>query len=193
VPALKVLLRETPQQHRESVPQSLADLAKNIKLKLPEGTPRVLTNTTVKELAAGVELTTALPPPEQRTPETAAAPAAGAANAQVLKEEWQRRFQAARAEAAYWKREADRLDGEVKRLEREFYATDDPAYRDGVIKPAWDKALVDWRNAVARLGEAEGKPEQVIAEARRAGGLPGWFRGLSEPSPDLYRPPEATP
>jgi hypothetical protein len=189
-PALRVLLNEPPQTHRESVPKSLADLAKSIKLKLPEGHPRVLTNATVKELAAGVELTTALP--AEKSP-TAVTPTSSTADSEVLKQEWQRRFQRARAELAYWKSEADRLDAEVKGLERQFYATDDPAYRDGVIKPAWDKALVDWRNAVANLEAAKSKPDEVIAQARRAGALPGWFRGLPEPSAGAFKPPGATP
>jgi hypothetical protein len=35
------------------------------------------------------------------------------------------------------------------------------------------------------------KPDQIIEQARRAGALPGWFRGLPEPDPD--RPPPQVP
>src|SRR5512139_101360 len=59
-PSMRVLLRGGTS---ESAPTttSLSDLAKRIKLKLPKDQPRKLTNETVKELAKGVELTTALP------------------------------------------------------------------------------------------------------------------------------------
>ena len=179
-PAIKILLG---QQSSESSARrsSLEDVAKRIKLRLPAGgTSHTITNQTVVELSAGVELTTAEPSSGQ----SALGSEAGG-SPESAKAFWQKRYQDARATLAYWKKEAARLDGEVNRLERQFYAEDDPAYRDGVIKPAWDKALVEWRHAKEETEKAAGLPGEVLNEARKSGALPGWFRGLPEPEPKL--------
>ena len=91
---------------------------------------------------------------------------------------WQQRYRDAVSRVAALEAEIKRLEGEAARLERDFYAIDDPAQRDGVVKPAWDQALNDLRRAKADLAEARNKPEQVLEAARRDGALPGWFRGL---------------
>jgi hypothetical protein len=77
------------------------------------------------------------------------------------------------------------LDYEIPGLWRDFYSWDDPAYRDGVIKPKLDKALaqrqkleVDLQNGKAKLGE-------IKTQAMRDGGEPGWFRGFDKlPTPN---------
>jgi hypothetical protein len=152
---------------------SLSDIAKTIKLKLPEGHPRVLTNESVKRLAEGVELTTTigggpLPPPVAVTQES------------EKKAMWQQRYRDAVERVAHLEEDVKRLDSEASRLEQEFYAHDDPAQRDAVIKPAWDKALADLQQARADLAEARGGPDKVLNAARRDGALPGWFRGLDQ-------------
>lgn len=179
-PAIKVLLgqQSTQPSGRRS---SLEAVAKRIKLRLPaNASSRTLTNETVLELSAGVELTTAKPSTDAVTVGEDTAEAGGGGQAY-----WQQAYQDARATVAYWKEEEARLDGEVNRLERQFYAEDDPAYRDGVIKPAWDKALVDWRNAKAQVEQTAGLPDKVMNDARKDGALPGWFRGLPQPAPKL--------
>jgi hypothetical protein len=100
----------------------------------------------------------------------------------------------ASAEAAlneeYWRGEARRLHDRVaelketivhlqdesQKLENDFYAWDDGAYRDRVIKPAWDKAREDLVTARRELPIAEKELADLPDRARKAGALPGWIR-----------------
>ena len=91
---------------------------------------------------------------------------------------------------AYWRGEARRLrervdalketiarlEGEVTKLEADFYSWDDGAYRDRVIKPAWDKAREELTTARKELPVAERELEDLPDRARKAGALPGWLR-----------------
>jgi hypothetical protein len=80
--------------------------------------------------------------------------------------------------------EIPELVARVEELRQQFYSTDDPAYRDGQIKPLWDKALADLEEA--RFQAARGA-EEVLAfydEGRRAGALPGWLREGAELEPE---------
>jgi hypothetical protein len=61
-------------------------------------------------------------------------------------------------------------------MEADFYSWDDGAYRDGVIKPAWDKAREDLATARRELPLAERTLDDLPDRARRAGALPGWLR-----------------
>lgn len=158
-----------------SVPrgQKLSEVAKHIKLNLPADQPRRLDNSDIQRLSAGVELTTAKAqegdsaPPMRNLEES-------------RKRHWQKSYQDAlkRGEAADARVAA--LQSEVARLQRDFYSRDDPAQRDGVIKPALDKALVDLAAAQAEQETARKQPELVLAAGQREGALPGWFR---EPLP----------
>lgn len=65
---------------------------------------------------------------------------------------------------------------EIARLRRDFYAEDDPFYRDSQIKPAWDRALEDLDQAERTVERSQRKLEQAIDDGRRAGALPGWLR-----------------
>lgn len=69
-----------------------------------------------------------------------------------------------------------RLDADTKRLEADYYAWDDGAYRDRVIKPAWDKAREELATARLALPGAEKELTELPDRARRAGALPGWLR-----------------
>ena len=69
-----------------------------------------------------------------------------------------------------------RLESETKRLEADFYAWDDGAYRDRVIKPSWDKAREDLATARKELPVAEKELADLPDRARRAGVPPGWIR-----------------
>jgi hypothetical protein len=68
------------------------------------------------------------------------------------------------------------LESEVARLRREFYAEDDPFYRDSQIKPAWDEALEDLEQAKRDARQAQLDLERTMDQGHRAGALPGWLR-----------------
>jgi hypothetical protein len=70
------------------------------------------------------------------------------------------------------------LDSEIPKLWNQFYAWDDPAYRDGVIKPNLDRALAESQQLKDRLPSEKAKLDQILEDARRDGALPGWFRDL---------------
>ena len=75
--------------------------------------------------------------------------------------------------------EADvkRLEEETRRLENDFFAWSDGAYRDGVIKPAWDRSKAELRSARESLDAANQSVADLEEEARKAGAPPGWLRG----------------
>ena len=75
------------------------------------------------------------------------------------------------------KRLAD-LNREIPGLWTKFYSWDDPAYRDGVIKPKLDRDLQEAKELQKKIPEEEAKLDQIREQARRDGALPGWFRGL---------------
>jgi len=75
----------------------------------------------------------------------------------------------------------DILDYNIPGLWRDFYSWDDPAYRDGVIKPKLDEALAQRQKLEVDMQKAESKLDQIVADSRKDGGQPGWFRGFSKP------------
>lgn len=80
------------------------------------------------------------------------------------------------------------LDKEIPALWTDFYSRDDPAYRDGVIKPKLDEAMARRQKLEVDLQEAEASLAKVKEEARRDGGQPGWFRGFDQlPTPEPTR------
>ena len=81
------------------------------------------------------------------------------------------------------KRQIAILDEEIPGLWNDFYSRDDPAYRDGVIKPKLDASLERRERLVEDLAEAEPRLAEIKSDAREQGAEPGWFRGLSVPTP----------
>ena len=76
------------------------------------------------------------------------------------------------------------LDYEIPGLWRDFYAWDDPAYRDGVIKPKLDKALAQRQKLEVDMQNGRSRLDEIKDQARKDGAEPGWFRGLGElPTP----------
>ncbi|HVN30811.1 MAG TPA: hypothetical protein VMT45_02390 [Thermoanaerobaculaceae bacterium] len=185
-PRVNILLSKEADQAAAPT-GSLADVAKRIKLKMPEGQPRVINNDSLRQLSQGVELTTGAP-----IGGAAPVPPAGGTAESPKKAMWQQRYREAVTRVSFLEAEITRLEGECGRLERAFYAHDDPAQRDGVIKPAWDKAVNDLHKAQADLAEARTKPDEVMEAARRDGALPGWFRNVEAGGPTTA-PPRRTP
>lgn len=89
---------------------------------------------------------------------------------------WRQRVRQARLD---WRAAVDRIDEleeEAAKLRWDFYAADDPYFRDSQIKPAWDRALAELAAArqTAEAGRAD--LEAILLEGQRAGALPGWLR-----------------
>jgi len=89
---------------------------------------------------------------------------------------WRGEARRLRERVAEIKETIARLEAETRKLESDFYSWDDGAYRDRVIKPAWDKAREDLATARKDLPRAEKDLEELPDRARRAGALPGWLR-----------------
>ncbi len=182
--------------------RSLADVARETRLKDGARTPIVIDNAAVRELAAHGRLTVAgtptPTPPTRRavhggTGESTTSPeeAPGGGRAMTLDETDE---DAARS---YWRsqytrqlelvesigREIERLDKEIPGLWRQFYAWDDPAFRDGVIKPKLDAALEQREKLEQDLVAEQARLPEILEAARRSGALPGWFRDLPRPTP----------
>jgi hypothetical protein len=75
------------------------------------------------------------------------------------------------------------LDETIPGLWRDFYAWDDPMYRDGVIKPKLDEATARRTRLEQRLIDAEARMSEIKEDARKDGAEPGWFRGIKLPTP----------
>jgi hypothetical protein len=172
--------------------QSLADIAKDKKLKGDmagaSGGSIVITNENLSDLASKGGLTTAKP----GTNPASRGVHAGA-NVRVVDSEtserhrrkayWQQRYMQQLERIAAIKRQIEELDLEIPALWNEFYARDDPAYRDGVIKPKLDRSLERRETLAALLLEEEPKLAQIKEQARQDGGEPGWWREIKEPTP----------
>ncbi len=150
---------------------------------------RVVTDTTLKQQAARGEITVANVPAAAIEEESEAAPGdAEAAPAPAGGEEelslsatdpelyWRRRVRDARLRWRAAVEQLAELEDTAAALRWDFYATDDPFYRDSQIKPAWDRALAQLEVA-RQSAEFEHESLQLILEdGRRAGALPGWLR-----------------
>ncbi len=175
-PSISVLLAR-PDAEAPVRGDSLADVAKRIKLKLPANQPRVINNEAVKQLSEGVELTMTMAPAGG-----AGGPHGRESGDERKKAIWQQRYRAAVERVHRLEADVRDLETRANGLEQEFYAHDDPVYRDSTIKPAWDKSLTDLAKAKTDLEDARKEPNEVLNAARRDGALPGWFRGLDETS-----------
>jgi hypothetical protein len=90
--------------------------------------------------------------------------------------EWRGIMNHARALVLDGEQRVKDLDMRAKQLENDFYAQSDGYRRDGVIKPAWDKARDDLAKARADLDTARKSLDDLSEEARRSGAPPGWLR-----------------
>lgn len=148
------------------------------------GPLRITNDSLVTDTARGKVSTSQRPPAATPdSPKTAVPAAAPAASPSVAPAD------ASQGEA-YWRDEArrlrervtelreaiTRLEADTQRLEADYYAWDDGAYRDRVIKPSWDKAREELATSRLALPVAEKELAELPDRARRAGALPGWLR-----------------
>jgi len=174
--------------------RSLAEVAKDKELKGGEkGKGIVITNENIADYAEKGLLTTVedkeaktqLRPLHQggSTETGGVPPAAASGPTEERKRYWQGQYTRQLELVASIKKQMEDLDFEIPGLWRDFYSWDDPAYRDGVIKPKLDAALLQRDKTEADLEKAETRLKEIKDEARQDGAEPGWFRGLTAPTP----------
>jgi len=177
--------------------QSLNELAKDKKLKGDSAGSSsgsiVITNENLSDYASKGGLTTAKP---GQNP--AARGVHAGANVSVIdsetseenkrKQYWQQKYTLQIERIAAIKSRIRDLDLEIPALWNEFFARDDPMYRDGVIKPKIDRSLVRKEELENLLQQEEPKLAKIKEEARRDGGEPGWWRDIKEPTPRPQNP-----
>jgi hypothetical protein len=175
--------------------QSLTEIAKNKELKggdKDNGKGIVISNENLSDYAAKGGLTTANPGTQTGRP------AHSGTNVRVLDRDesaknermlfWQAKYRSQLERIANIKRQIQTLDYEIPGLWRDFYAWDDPAYRDSVIKPQLDQAMNRRDTLGTQLVQAEADLQQIREDARKDGAEPGWFRGIEEPPSDVKFP-----
>lgn len=149
------------------------------------GTLRITNESLVTDTAQGKVSTSQRPP--SPTPDPAKTPAAppGTAAAETGvppadagqgEAYWREESRRLRERVAEIRDAITRLEADTKRLEADYYAWDDGAYRDKVIKPSWDKAREELATARLALPVAEKDLSDLPDRGRRAGALPGWLR-----------------
>jgi len=173
--------------------KSLNEVAKDKKLKGDtkdsSGGSIVITNENLSDYASKGGLTTAQPNTKGRgTRDIHGNPAAKVIDAETAATNekmvfWQEKYRAQLERIVAIKRQIEDLDYEIPGLWNDFFSRDDPAYRDGVIKPKLDKALERRETLENLLQKEEPKLQQIKEDARRDGSQPGWFRGIKAPTP----------
>lgn len=162
----------------------------------------VLTNKTLKDYSKGnltfmegeeAEGEAAIVEESGETDETEDAETADADQEALDEEYWRNRVLDIRT---LWRQSLDRmevLESDIGRLRTEFYAEDDPFYRDAQIKPAWDQALIELEDARRDAETSQRDLEDAMEEGRRAGALPGWLREGIELEPTVEELEELQP
>jgi hypothetical protein len=194
LPTSSVLAAQSGQNTRQAAeatptprPKSLGDIARNIKLQpIGKGVGGaagavVITDSNLKEYAAKGSLTTASRQPLQRGGAAATTQAQTGAQDELKRRSWRSMYQRQAQLINSIKARIKELDESIPGLWRQFYSWDDPAYRDGVIKPKLDKFLNERNELAKRLPQEEAKLPEILDRARRDGALPGWFRDLVKP------------
>ena len=171
----------TPQQTPSG--QSLADAvrAASATKKRKEAKPRIeITNETLVTDPRKGKLTTSLPRPTPSPGPSAGKQELRPSPADTRDSEaeayWRDRMHTAKARVAELEERVRRLEQEAKKLENDFYSWDDGNYRDGVIKPAWDKKREELETIRRELVDAQKELADLPEKARKAGALPGWLR-----------------
>lgn len=156
--------------------QSLGQVVRDSRKPRGSRTPVSITNKTLVTDPKKGRLTTAAPHPTP-TPGSASEEARPTpAPDQEAEAYWRERMHSARALVEELSERVRQFEQQSKKLESDFYSWDDGQYRDGVIKPAWDKKREELETARKDLEQAEKDLAELPEKARKAGALPGWLR-----------------
>ena len=162
--------------------QSLGQVVRDARKPRGSRTPVSITNKTLVTDPKKGRLSTVSPrnptPVPARVEETRAAgesPSAAAAPAES-EVAWRERARLARHRVEELKDRIQQAELEVRKLEGDFYSWDDGQYRDGVIKPAWDRKRDELETARRELVTAERELSLLPEQARKAGVPQGWVR-----------------
>ena len=161
----------------------------------------VLTDKNLKEMAASGDITVAesAESEEDATVEEAAVepvtestetPQAESSETDLEKlaeneEYWRSGALRIRTEMAEAAARIDDLESAAFQLRQSFYAEDDPFYRDGQIKPSWDRTLEELDDTRELVLEKREELQLFLEEGHRAGALPGWLREGIELEPEI--------
>jgi hypothetical protein len=166
----------------------------------PERTPIVIDNETLRKYADQGRVTSVERPSSSRASGTGVTALGGGMGRDSSNEDaakrryWRELYQQQLDLVQSLEQQIEILDREIPGLWRDFYARDDPMYRDGVIKPKLDEALARREQIEEQLGEEREQLPKIRENARRNGAQPGWFRGLDQPPPreeQADEPPDA--
>ena len=178
-------------------PRTLVDAARaeRQRRQIADPTDIVITDESLAEYATG-ELTIA----EPIAPQEGAGPDGGETSLQEAAEReayWRGRSREIRQA---WRDAYDRipeLEEKVFQLRQEQLERRDVElfYRDGEIKPAWDRAIEQLEESRLEVEARQEELAQFLEEGREAGALPGWLReGIDlEPEPLVEAEPTAEP
>ncbi len=162
--------------------QSLADAvraARQARKRKEAKSPLAITNDTLVTDPKKGRLTTSVPQPTSPAPTPGPEgprPTPAGGDDSSAEGYWQERMHSARARVEELAERVRRFEQESKKLENDFYSWDDGQYRDGVIKPAWDKKREELETARRDLEQAQRELSELPEKARRAGAQPGWLR-----------------
>ena len=150
-----------------------------------EGQPAlVINNRNLADYAAGGVLTIAQDDPTKPDAAASSATTKDEKDAAAGETYWRQRGLEIRTR---WRDAVDRiptLQAKAEVLRLRFYSTDDPAQRDGQVKPEWDRALADLEQARYQAARGAEEVATFLDEGRRAGALPGWLREGAELEPE---------
>jgi hypothetical protein len=176
------IVSETNGQALSDVVRAASEAKTRKEPKPPKPSVAITNDNLVTDSKKG-RLTTTAPrnvPPTPAGKPAAGATATAAAPPAVLsvgsEVEWRERARVARRQVEEGKARVYQLEGDAAALEKDFYRWDDGQYRDGVIKPAWEKKKQELEAARKELAAAEKELADLPELARKAGALPGWIR-----------------
>ena len=183
-----MMVIDTGPQDVTSRPASLVEAARaeRERRNIAEPTDLVINNESLAEYATG-ELTVV---------ESSAPVESGPSKAEIEMAEQEAYWREGTREIRQaWRDAYDEiplLEEKVFQLRQAFYREDDGFYRDGEIKPAWDRAIEQLEQAHLDVEARQKELQEFIAEGRVAGALPGWLREGIDLEPDMTVAPEQT-